>query len=91
MLPTRARGASGGGVRAEGALFDTGRLIDEVVTGLGIDWYDLERIALHEHISVRADHTVESHRIRETMRATRDGVDRFVAFYGRKPGAAAAA
>lgn len=84
LLPARVRkpGSANPGNASIGSLFDTGRLIDEVIAGFGIDWDDLERVCLHEHLALRADRTVAFHRIREIMRATRDGVDRFVAFYG---------
>ena len=87
LLPARARrpGAANPPDSGVGTLFDTGRLIDAIVEQLGIVWDDLERVALHEHVTLRADRTVGSHLIRETMRATRDGVDRFVVFYGDDP------
>lgn len=86
-LPTPARTARAhpDDVPTVRELFTVGDLIDEAVDALGISWTDLERIALHELLRVRPDRSVESHVIRETMRAARDGADRFVAFYSDDP------
>lgn len=67
------------------SLFDTGQLIEQGVADLGISWNDLERISTHDVLALQADRSVGSHVVRVVMRAARDGVDRFVTFYGDDP------
>lgn len=87
LLPARMRkpGSSNDDEASVGAMFDTGPLIEETIESLGISWDDLERIALHELLTIQPDRTIGPHVIRETMRATREGVDRFATFYGDDP------
>ncbi len=86
-LPARARrpGAPRTTPMRVEPIFDTGAFIDDVVHGFGIDWGDLEPVTLHNLITVTAQRTLGSHLVRETSRATRDGVDRMATFYGGDP------
>lgn len=87
QLPRQMRnpGPAGSAIPSVGPVFDTGMLIDEAVETLGINWEHLERVSVHDFIRVLPDRSVGTHLIRETMRATVSGVDRFVVVYGDEP------
>ncbi len=84
LLPARVRKPSAAAIETSnvGSMFEAGSFIDQSVRRLGASWDDLEPIAVHDLITVNANRTVASHRIRETLRATRNGVVCLPAFYG---------
>lgn len=86
-LPGRAPRTGGRSTASSmaSALFDSGGLIDRDVTSLGIVWGDLERVAIHDLVTVAEDRTTRSHELRKILRAARDGVDRFAAVHFVEP------
>lgn len=54
----------------------------EIMTRLGLRLDDgLQRISLDDSAEVRADRTAGLHVVRQVLRATRDGIDRFATWY----------
>ncbi|MBK7722240.1 MAG: hypothetical protein IPI32_08465 [Austwickia sp.] len=88
LLPARVRRSGSGAseIPPVAEMFDAGSLVDAAVEELGIAWEELDHVTTHDLLELRADRSVASHLIREVLRATRDGVDRFLAFYGDDPG-----
>lgn len=88
LLPARARrsGATARTIPAVGAPPHSGAMIAEAMQAFGLNWHDLEHVAIHDLLTLATDRTVGSHQIREILRAERACVTRFVAAYWDDPG-----
>jgi hypothetical protein len=86
-LPPRRRAMvahDADGAGRNGALvYADSQLLDRLVEEVGLSWdAGIERISVHDRMRLRADRTEDFHAVREIIRATRDGVDRYPMWYG---------
>lgn len=90
LLAPRARrpGAAARAMPAVGPPPDSGTMIGDAMAAFGLNWDDIEHVAIHDLLTLLADRTVGSHQIREIIRAERVPVTRFVAAYWEEPGTA---
>ncbi len=68
-------------------LVEEGKVIDDLVAQLGLSWDDgLERVSMHDCLQLRPDRTESTHVVRESLRAHRDGIDRYPLCFGYEGG-----
>ncbi len=88
LLPARVRrpGTAARVLPALGPPPDGGAMIDDAIEVFGLNWDDIDHVAIHDLLTLRADRTVGSHQIREILRAERPAASRFMAAYWEDPG-----